>query len=289
MQCEDSQREDERRAVALNTDVVSNGTMRCQCLQSFGLVSGCKISGSKARQTMDITDKAMMAAAYRRFGKRALDLCLCAPLLLLTIPFLAVLGFIVRFGLGPPVIFVQTRAGLGGKSFTMLKFRSMTNQRDSNGILLSDDKRLTRLGKFLRATSLDELPELLNVVKGDMSLVGPRPLLPVYVHRHTPQQLPRYDVKPGITGWAQINGRNALDWERRFEMDVYYTQNCGFWLDMKILLLTMIRVVTRQGSSPSDGRATSPEFLGTEDINTAQENTARKNTAQESTAQKKAA
>lgn len=205
----------------------------------------------------------MMAAAYQQFGKRTLDLCLCAPLLLLIVPFLLILGCIVRFGLGSPVIFFQTRAGLAGKPFTMMKFRTMTNQRDSKGNLLPDDMRLTRLGRFLRATSLDELPELLNVVKGDMTLVGPRPLLPVYVHRHSPPQLQRYSVKPGLTGWAQVNGRNALDWERRFELDVDYAQNCSFFLDMKILALTMIRVVTQHGASPSDGHATTQEFLGT--------------------------
>jgi lipopolysaccharide/colanic/teichoic acid biosynthesis glycosyltransferase len=153
------------------------------------------------------------------------------------------------------------RPGLHGKPFVMLKFRTMTDQRDANGELLPDDLRLTRFGKWLRSTSLDELPELFNVLKGEMSLVGPRPLLMEYLPRYTPEQARRHEVKPGITGWAQVNGRNALSWEEKFQLDVWYVDHWNLWLDMKILLLTIWKVLKREGIS-AEGSATMPVFTG---------------------------
>ena len=177
----------------------------------------------------------------------------------LTAPFwvllLLLIGGGVRLGMGAPVLFVQERPGRGGAPFRLMKFRTM---RDGEG---SDAERLTRLGKFLRSTSLDELPELLNVLKGEMSLVGPRPLLMRYLPRYTPRQMRRHEVRPGITGWAQVNGRNAISWEQKFEYDVWYVDNWSFWLDIKILWLTAWRVLTRQGIS-AEGEATMREFEG---------------------------
>ena len=143
----------------------------------------------------------------------------------------------------------------------MYKFRTMTDERDENGVLLADDIRLTRLGRFLRSSSLDELPELFNVLKGDMSLVGPRPLLMQYLKRYTPEQARRHEVKPGITGWAQVNGRNAISWEEKFILDVWYVDNCSLWLDFKILFMTVIKVFQREGIS-AEGEATMQEFMG---------------------------
>jgi len=171
------------------------------------------------------------------------------------IPLLFLIGVCVGLGMGSPVFFVQERPGLNGRPFRLIKFRTM---RDGLG---SDAERLTRLGRFLRAASLDELPELLNVLKGEMSLVGPRPLLMRYLPRYTPEQARRHEVRPGITGWAQVNGRNAITWERKFDYDVWYVDNWSFWLDLKILWLTAWRVVTRQGIN-ADGAATMEEFVG---------------------------
>jgi sugar transferase EpsL len=154
------------------------------------------------------------------------------------------------------------RPGLHGKPFVMLKFRTMTDQRDANGELLPDDLRLTRFGKWLRSTSLDELPELFNVLKGEMSLVGPRPLLMEYLPRYTPEQARRHEVKPGITGWAQVNGRNALSWEEKFQLDVWYVDHWNLWLDMKILLLTIWKVLKREGIC-QPGQSTAEYFTGT--------------------------
>jgi len=163
--------------------------------------------------------------------------------------------------MGRPVLFKQMRPGLNGKPFYMYKFRTMTYERDEQGTLLSDELRLTGLGRFLRSTSLDELPELFNILKGDMSLVGPRPLLMQYLDRYTPEQARRHEVKPGITGWAQVNGRNAISWEEKFALDVWYVDNCSLWLDMKILLMTLVKVFKREGISAA-GEATMPEFMG---------------------------
>lgn len=204
-----------------------------------------------------------MSRYYRRYGKISLDLALTLPALVFLSPVLAVIALLVRIKLGSPVLFRQQRPGLHGKPFTLLKFRTMTDARDADGSLLPDEQRLTSFGQFLRRTSLDELPELFNVVKGDMSLVGPRPLLMQYLNRYTPEQMRRHEVKPGITGWAQVNGRNALSWEEKFALDVWYVDHLSLWLDLKIVLLTVWKVLRREGIS-QDGFATMPEFMGTE-------------------------
>lgn len=203
----------------------------------------------------------MMCFTRSILTKRLLDIAgAILGLGLLGLPMLIV-AFLVRIKLGSPVIFRQIRPGLHGKPFVLYKFRTMTDARDEDGNLLPDELRLTPFGKFLRSTSLDELPELFNVLKGDMSLVGPRPLLMQYLDRYTPEQARRHEVKPGITGWAQINGRNALSWEEKFELDVWYVDNWSIWLDLKILLLTLIKVLKREGIH-ADGHVTMPEFFG---------------------------
>ena len=163
--------------------------------------------------------------------------------------------------MGRPIIFTQQRPGLSGKPFTIYKFRTMNDERDAQGNLLPDEQRLTRFGKFLRKTSLDELPELFNVLKGDMSLVGPRPLLMEYLPLYSAEQARRHEVKPGITGWAQINGRNTLAWEDKFNLDVWYVDHLSFWLDVKILFITLLKVFKREGIS-QDGQATVEKFRG---------------------------
>lgn len=180
--------------------------------------------------------------------------------LLVLSPMLAVIVLIVRTKLGSPILFKQMRTGLHGDPFITYKFRTMTDARDEKGNLLPDVDRLTSLGRFLRSTSLDELPELFNVIKGEMSLVGPRPLLMQYLDRYTPEQARRHEVKPGITGWAQINGRNALTWEKKFKLDVWYVDNQSLWLDIKIILMTLVKVFKREGIS-AVGEATMQEFL----------------------------
>jgi sugar transferase EpsL len=204
-----------------------------------------------------------MRATYRRLGKRLVDIALVIPSLVILAPALVVLGLLVRWWLGSPVFFHQRRPGLQGRPFTLLKFRTMTEALDEEGQLLPDDQRLTRFGRFLRRTSLDEVPELFNVLKGDMSLVGPRPLLMEYLERYTVEQARRHEVKPGITGWAQVNGRNALTWEEKFELDVWYVDHVSLWLDLKILEMTAWQVVTGKGVS-AEGHATMPVFEGTE-------------------------
>ena len=196
--------------------------------------------------------------------KRALDLVGATLGLALLSPLMLLVALLIHLTMGPPVLFRQVRPGLHGKPFVMYKFRTMLDLRDEQGNLLPDEKRLTPLGRFLRSTSLDELPELFNVLKGDMSLVGPRPLLMEYLDRYTPEQFRRHEVKPGITGWAQVNGRNALTWEEKFKLDVWYVDNWNLWLDLKILWLTLIKVLRREGIS--HGRhATMPEFRGQDD------------------------
>ena len=181
------------------------------------------------------------------------------------LPLLLLIGVLIRWRIGSPVLFRQKRPGRGGVPFELVKFRTMTSVRDAQGSLLPDERRLTPIGRFLRSTSLDEIPELLNVIKGEMSLVGPRPLLTEYLPRYTPEQARRHEVKPGITGWAQVNGRNAISWERRFELDVWYVDHYGLWLDLRILALTLLKVFQRAGIS-ADGHATMPEFgAGTRD------------------------
>lgn len=193
--------------------------------------------------------------------KRILDLLSATLGLLLLSPLILGLALLIRLKLGSPVFFTQTRPGLHGKPFSMIKFRTMTDARDANGELLPDSIRLTTFGKFLRSSSLDELPELWNVLKGDMSLVGPRPLLMEYLPRYTPEQARRHDARPGITGWAQINGRNAISWEEKFTLDVWYVDNQSFWLDLKILILTVKKVFMREGIS-AKGETTMPKFTG---------------------------
>ena len=193
--------------------------------------------------------------------KRFFDIFIAAlALLLLAIPLL-VLIWQVRRKLGSPVFFRQMRPGLDGRPFQMVKFRTMTDAKEPNGQLLSDADRLTQFGSFLRSTSLDELPELFNVLKGDMSLVGPRPLLMEYLPLYSPAQRRRHEVRPGITGWAQVNGRNALSWEEKFKLDVWYVEHRSLWLDIKILRLTVRKVLVREGIS-ADGEATMSKFTG---------------------------
>ena len=202
-----------------------------------------------------------MTPFYHRRGKRTLDLALTIPALGLLAPVMGVVAALMRLRLGTPVLFRQQRPGLLGRPFTLLKFRSMTDARDADGSLLPDAQRLTRLGRFLRSTSLDELPELWNVLRGEMSLVGPRPLLMEYLHRYTPDQARRHEVKPGVTGWAQANGRNALSWDTKFELDVWYVDNLSLWLDVRTLALTVWKVLSREGISRK-GQATMEPFTG---------------------------
>lgn len=195
--------------------------------------------------------------------KRLFDLCgSILGILIFALP-LILLVYLVRSRLGSPVFFTQVRPGLNGKPFRMVKFRSMTDERSPDGELLPDADRLTRFGALLRSTSLDELPELWNVLKGEMSLVGPRPLLIEYLPLYTPEQARRHDVRPGITGWAQVNGRNAISWEEKFALDVWYVENQSLWLDIKILWLTVHKVLVRDGISAS-GEVTASKFTGAE-------------------------
>jgi len=200
-----------------------------------------------------------MPEFYAHLGKRVFDIALALPATVVFAPILAFTALLVRFKFGRPVLFQQARPGLMGKPFRIYKFRTMTDDRDAQGNLLSDDKRLTRFGRFLRATSIDELPELVNVLKGDMSLVGPRPLLMQYLDRYSTEQARRHEVKPGVTGWAQVNGRNDISWEDKFKMDVWYVDHYSFRLDVKIIGMTALRVVRREGISQR-GMATASEF-----------------------------
>lgn len=194
-------------------------------------------------------------------SKRIFDLLLAALGLVILSPILAAAAILVRIYHGSPVIFTQKRPGFKGTPFYIYKFRTMTDARDRSGNLLPDAERLTRLGRFLRASSLDELPELFNVLRGEMSIVGPRPLLMQYLERYSPEQSRRHDVLPGITGWAQVNGRNALTWDDKFRLDVWYVDNWSLWLDLKIIFLTAWKVFKREGIS-QPGHATAEEFMG---------------------------
>ncbi len=196
-------------------------------------------------------------------SKRLFDLLFTVPAVLLLSPLLVLIALLVYLFHGRPVLFRQLRAGYRGQPFWIYKFRTMNDARDAHGNLLPDEQRLTSLGRFLRATSLDELPELFLVLSGKMSLVGPRPLFLHYLERYTPEQARRHEVLPGITGWAQINGRNALTWEEKFRLDVWYVDHRSFWLDLKILLLTVWKVLKREGIS-QPGHATAEEFMGTQ-------------------------
>src|SRR3954464_1747522 len=179
--------------------------------------------------------------------KRLFDLGVTLLTALFWGPILLFLAVLVRVKLGTPIFFKQTRPGWRAQPFTLLKFRTMTDARDEKGVLLPDGERLTGFGRWLRSTSMDELPELINVLRGEMSLVGPRPLLMQYLSRYSPEQARRHHVKPGLTGWAQINGRNAISWEEKFELDVWYVDHQSLWLDLKILVLTFLKVFSREG------------------------------------------
>jgi len=197
---------------------------------------------------------------YRRWGKRAVDIAVSAAGLVVLSPVLAALAVFVRVRLGSPVLFRQQRPGLRGRPFTLFKFRTMTEAVDESGARLPDDARLTGAGTFLRRWSLDELPELWNVLRGDMSIVGPRPLLMQYLDRYTPQQARRHDVKPGITGWAQVNGRDQCTWEQRFTLDVWYVERVAFGLDARIFARTIWKILKREGVLNA-GAATREEYL----------------------------
>lgn len=197
-------------------------------------------------------------------AKRLIDVMAAAILLLLLFPLIFLLGLVVAIVLGMPVLFVQIRPGLNGQPFKMYKFRSMRDAYDLDGRPLEDALRMTRFGRFLRATSLDELPELWNVLIGDMSLVGPRPLLMEYLPLYSAEQMRRHDVRPGVTGWAQVNGRNALGWKERFRLDVWYVDHQSFWLDLKILALTVRKVLAMDGINKA-GEATMSKFTGSQE------------------------
>ena len=202
---------------------------------------------------------------YARYIKRWLDFILSLLAIIILSPILLIVALLVRIKLGSPVIFKQERPGLHEKIFTLYKFRTMTDEKDKDGNLLPDDQRLTKFGKLLRSTSLDELPELFNILKGDMSIVGPRPLLVKYLPLYNEHQKHRHDVRPGFTGWAQCNGRNALSWEEKFDLDIYYVKHLTFILDLSVIFKTIKIVFLREGIS-SDTSVTMEEFRGTENV-----------------------
>jgi sugar transferase EpsL len=196
--------------------------------------------------------------------KRVFDIIISIGFLIILSPMLLILTLLARWKMGHPVFFAQVRPGLKGMPFTLYKFRTMNDRRDADGNLLPDDNRLTPFGLFLRMSSFDELPELWNVLKGDMSMVGPRPLLMRYLTRYTAEQARRHDVKPGITGWAQVNGRNAITWEEKFKLDVWYVDNGSLWLDIKIIGTTILKSIKKEGVN-QPGQATMEEFTGFKD------------------------
>ena len=196
--------------------------------------------------------------------KRIFDLIITSLGLIILSPFIIVIAILVRIFLGTPIFFRQSRPGYKGNPFTVYKFRTMTEGRDAQGNLLSDDMRLTRFGRFLRASSLDELPELFNILRGEMSFIGPRPLLMEYLPLYSAEQMRRHDVRPGLTGWAQVNGRNATDWQTRFTLDVWYVDHWSFWLDIKIMFMSLWKVIQREGIN-QPGQATTEYFKGNKD------------------------
>lgn len=202
-----------------------------------------------------------MNSFYVRFGKRLIDICAAGAGVVVATPALVAVALAVRVKHGAPVLFRQRRAGLHGKPFDIFKFRTMTDARDAEGNLLPDEQRVTRLGTFLRKTSLDEVPALYNVLRGEMSLVGPRPLLVEYLEYYSAEQHRRHNVLPGVTGWAAVNGRNTTTWDQRFKLDLYYVDNIGPKLDLNILLQTVLTVISRKGVDPQDA-ATMPPFRG---------------------------
>lgn len=198
-----------------------------------------------------------------RLIKSTIDRFLAAISLIILSPFIGILAIAIYFNMGSPIIFSQPRGGKNNSTFTFYKFRTMTDECDRHGKLLPDMERLTPLGEFLRQTSLDELPQLWNVLRGDMSFVGPRPFISAYLDRYTSEQASRHDVKPGITGWAQINGRNSISWEEKFELDLWYIDHWSLWLDLKILVQTVVKIVSKEGVD-EDRNTTSTEFRGTD-------------------------
>ncbi len=198
------------------------------------------------------------------FAKRSLDVLLTLPSILIFSPVMLIISILVLINFGTPIFFRQKRPGYLAKPFWIYKFRSMTDERDSQGNELPDSQRITRLGRFLRSTSLDELPEMFNVLRGEMSWVGPRPLLMQYLERYSTEQARRHDVLPGITGWAQVNGRNALTWEEKFKLDVWYVDHWSLWLDIKILFISVLKVLRHEGIN-QPGQATAEEFMGNHD------------------------
>ena len=200
---------------------------------------------------------------YRSFIKRLMDVLIVFLGLLILLPVLLGSAFWLHFAnKGTGAFFFQERPGKNGKLFKVIKLKTMTDERDEHGTLLPDEKRLTKVGKFVRSTSMDELPQLINVLKGDMSLIGPRPLLPQYLPLYSKEQARRHEVRPGVTGWAQVNGRNAISWSKKFELDIWYVDHCSFLLDLKIILLTIKKVFVREGIN-SDDSATMEPFTGT--------------------------
>lgn len=199
---------------------------------------------------------------YKNCFKRMIDCCLAMLAIVVLSPVMAAVAVLLAVAnKGAGVVFTQTRPGKNGRLFKVMKFKTMTDERDENGNLLPDAQRLTKTGKFIRSTSLDELPQLFNVLKGDMALIGPRPLLPQYLPLYSKEQARRHDVRPGITGWAQVHGRNAISWKKKFELDVWYVDHCSFWLDLKIILLTVKKVIIREGIT-QEGQATAEYFNG---------------------------
>lgn len=217
-------------------------------------------TGVKSRAKIPAKQK-IKGGIYRRYIKRPMDFVLALCAIIILSPVFLIVALLVKINLGSPVIFKQQRPGLNEKIFTLYKFRTMTDERDENGELLSDGIRLTRFGKFLRSTSLDELPELFNILKGDMSFIGPRPLLVQYLPLYNDHQKRRHEVRPGLSGLAQVSGRNALSWEEKFNLDVEYVDNVNFIEDLRILFLTIIKVLKREGIS-SDKAATMEPFIG---------------------------
>lgn len=194
--------------------------------------------------------------------KRTFDLVVSSLLFIITLPLMFIISILILVFMGRPILFKQQRPGLHAKPFYVLKFRTMNNKCDEKGNLLPDEDRVTLLGKILRKLSLDELPQLINVIKGDMSLVGPRPLLMEYLPLYSPEQARRHEVRPGITGWAQVNGRNAISWEKKFELDIWYVDNQSFWLDLKIILLTILRVLQTKDINSSPNQISTEKFRG---------------------------
>lgn len=199
---------------------------------------------------------------YKFFLKRVIDFIIVSIVLIIIFPFLLLIAIWLHFAnKGTGIFFTQDRPGKNGKIFKIIKFKTMTDERDEKGELLPDEQRITKVGKFVRSTSIDELPQLINVLKGDMALIGPRPLLPQYLPLYNKQQARRHEVRPGITGWAQANGRNAISWSKKFDLDVWYVDHCSLMLDLKIILITIKKVFLREGIS-QDGQATIEPFNG---------------------------